>query len=232
MNRLAPSPIQAEMHAETSAIDVAIERLRTGDPQALADLFCLYREPLRRMITLRLDPRLAGRVSASDVLQESYLDAAKRLEHLLAKPDLPPLVWLRLIAGQRLMDVHRQHLGAQMRNAGQEISINREGYFAASSMCLAAQLVGEITSPSEAAQRLEQRMKLEQALESLDPIDREVLALRHFEELGNRETAAALGIEPSAASKRYLRALERLRSVLETMPGMLDRSSAPKSDGA
>jgi RNA polymerase sigma-70 factor (ECF subfamily) len=184
------------------------------------------------MIALRLDPRLAGRVSASDVLQDSYLEAAKRLDHLMAKPDLPPLVWLRLIAGQRLIDVHRQHLGAQMRDAGQEISINRnDGFFAASSICLAAQLVGAGTSPSEAAVRLEQRAKLEQALESLDPIDREVLALRHFEELGNREIAAMLGIEPSAASKRYLRALERLRAVLETMPGVLDRSLGSKSDG-
>jgi RNA polymerase sigma-70 factor (ECF subfamily) len=202
--------------------DALVDRLRTGDPQALGELFSLYRGPLRRMIDVRLDPRLNGRISASDVLQEVFVDAAKRVPHFLKKPEMPFLVWVRLVAGQRLVDVHRQHLGAQMRDAGQEISINRDGSLGASSMCLAARLVGNLPSPSHAAQKAELTARLEEALNCLEPIDREVLALRHFEELSNRDTAAMLGIDPSAASKRYLRALERLKSILQSVPGLLE----------
>lgn len=209
------------MNADTHDAEVLLERLQSGDRQALGELFALYRGPLARMIHLRLDPRLAGRVSASDVLQEAYLDAAKRLGHFLAKPGMSFYVWLRLVAGQRLIDLHRQHLGAAMRAAGQEVSLER-GWAGASSVCLAQHLVGSMTSPSEAAQRVETAARLEAALDSLDPIDREVLSLRHFEELSNRETAEILGIETSAASKRYLRALGRLKEVLGSVPGMLD----------
>jgi RNA polymerase sigma-70 factor (ECF subfamily) len=119
-----------------------------------------------------------------------------------------------LLAGQRLVDLHRQHLGARMRSVGREVSINRDGSPSAASACLAAHLVGECTSPSRAVERAELLAKVEESLESLEPIDREVLSLRHFEELSNADTAAILGIETAAASKRYLRALERLKSAL------------------
>src|SRR5262249_15476225 len=148
--------------------------------QALAELFSRYRGALRRMIELRLDARLGGRVAASDVLQETYVDAAKRVNHFFAKPDMPFYVWLRLIAGQRLVDLHRQHLGAKMRNAAQEVSIDRDGIPGASSMCLAHHLVGHMTSPSQAAAKAEMTVRLEEALSQLEPLDREVLALRHF----------------------------------------------------
>ncbi|HEX3656719.1 MAG TPA: sigma-70 family RNA polymerase sigma factor [Pirellulales bacterium] len=210
------------MTDEPSSIDVLVARLKAGDNTALADLFSVYRGMLRRMIELRLDPRLAGRLSASDVLQEVYLDAAQRVRHFVARPEMPFVVWLRIVTGQRLVDLHRQHLGAQRRDARNEVSINQGGMLSASSMCLAEQLVGRMTSPSQAAARLEAIGKLETALEQLEPIDREVLALRHFEELSNRETAEILGIEPSAASKRYLRALERLKTISAKIPGLLD----------
>ena len=184
------------MTSDLTEADALIERLRNGDQHVLADLFALYRGPLARMIDLRLDPRLGGRVSASDVIQEAYLDAAKRVNHFLAKPGMPFFVWLRLIAGQRLIDVHRQHLGAKMRAAGQEISINRDGSPGASSVCLAQHLIGSMTSPSEAAQRVEVAARLEEALNSLDPIDREVLSLRHFEELSNRERPRFWELKP------------------------------------
>lgn len=195
-----------------------LARLRGGDQSALAELFARHRDRLRRMVELRLDPRLNGRVSPSDVLQEAYIDAVKRLTHYFDKPDESFFGWLRLIVGQRLADVHREHLGAAKRNAAQEVSIDRTGP-AASSACLAGFLVGRLTSPSHAAQRAEALAAVETALDRLDPLDREVLALRHFEELSNNEVAEILGIQRAAASKRYVRALARLREVLEALPG-------------
>src|SRR5262245_35794496 len=98
------------MREEASEVEVLAGRLRAGDREALTELFSHYRESLRRMIDLRLDHRISGRVSASDVLQEAYLDALKRVEHFADKPDMPAYVWLRLVAGQRLVDVHRRHM--------------------------------------------------------------------------------------------------------------------------
>lgn len=206
------------------AIDISdlLIRLRRGEQQALADLFAHYRDPLRRMIDVRLDHRLNGRISPSDVLQEAYIDALKRVEHFFAKPDMPFFLWLRCIAGQRLIEVHRQHLGAQMRNAGQEISLSYAGVPAASSACLAARLVQNLTSPSEAMVKAERFAMLEDALAQMDALDREVLTLRHFEEMSNTETATVLGIQPAAASKRYVRALHRLKEILTHIPGFLD----------
>jgi RNA polymerase sigma-70 factor (ECF subfamily) len=206
------------MPAETDAeIAALVARLRAGDHSALGALFDKHRDKLRRMVQLRLDSRLAGRVSPSDVLQEAYIDALKRVEHYFDKPDQPFFGWLRLVVGQRLADVHREHL-AQKRNASRDVQIHVGGP-GADSACIAAMLLGNLTSPSHAAAKNEALVKLEEALEQMDPIDREVLALRHFEELSNAETAALLGIEPPAASKRYVRALARLKQILETLPG-------------
>src|SRR5215510_9189081 len=123
-----------------------VARLRAGDAAALAELFDRHRDKLRRMVQLRLDHRLAGRVSASDVLQEAYIDALKRVEHYFAKPDQPFFGWLRLVVGQRLSDLHREHL-ARKRDASQEVSLDRGGP-GATSACLAACLLGGLTSPS------------------------------------------------------------------------------------
>jgi RNA polymerase sigma-70 factor (ECF subfamily) len=194
--------------------DDLFRRLREGDQRALAELYLHYREPLRRMVTLRLDGRLNGRLSPSDVLQEAYIDAVKRLPHYLARPDLPLQGWLRLVVGQRLVEVHRQHLGAGMRDAGLEIPAAHGSWLAASSAGLAAQLASDLTSPSNAAARNEARARLQEAFTRMDPFDREILALRHFEELSNGEVAELLGIQKAAASKRYVRALGRLRAAL------------------
>jgi RNA polymerase sigma-70 factor (ECF subfamily) len=201
-------------------LDVALEiqglvdRLRGGDSSALAGLFSHYQRRLRRMIEVRLDRRVGSRISASDVLQETYLDATKRVRHFLRKPDLPFYVWLRMVAVQRLAEVHRQHLGAQRRSTGHEVSIDRPLLESANSPCLAASLVGRLASPSHVARRNELFMQVEQALGQLGPADREVVALRHFEELSNNEVAKILGIHKAAASKRYVRALRRLREIL------------------
>jgi RNA polymerase sigma-70 factor (ECF subfamily) len=209
------------MAAEGEA-DIAdlLARVRAGDQDALADLFARHRDKLRRMVQLRLDHRLAGRVAASDVLQEAYIDAVKRIGHYFEKPDMPFFGWLRLIVGQRLADVHREHL-AQKRDVGHEIPIDRAAP-GAGSACLAACLLGSGTSPSHAAARTEAFSRLEEALDQMDALDREVLALRHFEELSNAETAELLGIQPAAASKRYVRALARLKQILELIPGFGD----------
>jgi RNA polymerase sigma-70 factor (ECF subfamily) len=197
--------------AETEEL---LARLRAGDQQALAELYSGQRERLRRMVALRLDRRLGGRVSPSDVLQEAYIDAVKLLDHYFAKPDLPFLGWLRLVVAQRLLQIHRQHLGAGMRNVALEIPGGRGAWPAASSLCLAERLAGDLTTPSEAAGRNEARARLEAAFEQMDPLDREILTLRHFEELSNGEVAEILGIQKAAASKRYVRALTRLKAAL------------------
>ena len=205
--------------SEAAGDEVLLERLRAGDREALAELFAVHRARLRRMVSWRLDPRLNGRLDPSDVLQEVYLDAARRLPGYLAKPNLPPGLWLRLLTGRRLLELHRQHLGAQRRNAGQEISLAQDWAWA-SAPSLAAQLVGHLTSPSLAVARAETAAHLARALEEMDPIDREVLILRHFDELGNNEVAALLGLQKAAASNRYVRALRRLKEILASTPGL------------
>jgi RNA polymerase sigma-70 factor (ECF subfamily) len=206
------------MTSEDSRIERLVEQLREGDDQALAELFLHYRDKLWRMVNFRLDQRLTGRVDADDVLQESYMAAAQRVEHFCKETDMSILVWLRLIVAQTLVDVHRRHLGARMRDARQEVSLHVSPA-QATSISLAAHLLGHLTSPSQAAMRAEMTRRLEDALRSMDPIDREVLALRHFEELTNNEVAEVLGLQKSAASNRYVRALTRLKSILAVTPG-------------
>jgi RNA polymerase sigma-70 factor (ECF subfamily) len=171
------------------------------------------------MVEMRLDRRLAGRIDASDVIQEACVDATRKLDEYLHDPKLPLFLWLRLVVGERLLKLHRQHLGAQMRDAGQEVSLYREALPTASSAALAAQLLGKHTSPTQAAVRAERMLRLQDALNALDPIDREILSLRHFEELTRAEAAQALGIEEAAVAKRYVRALKWLKDTLAGMPG-------------
>ena len=145
------------------------------------------------------------------MLQEAYLEVARGSHEYLGDPKLPLFLWLRLVVGERLLKLHRHHLGPQMRDAGREVSLYRGALPAAVSAALAAQLLGKHTSPTQAAVRAERLLRLQEALNTLDPIDREVLSLRHFEELSRAETALVLGIEESAAAKRYVRALKRLK---------------------
>src|SRR5262245_16015334 len=196
-----------------------IERARAGDQEALNTLLTRHRDRLRRMVEVRLDTRLQARVDASDVLQEAYVEVVQRLEEYLRDPRLPLFLWLRLVVGERLMKLHRHHLGTQMRDAGREVALYRGALPVASSAALAAQLLGKHTSPTQAAVRAERLLRLQEALNALDPMDREILSLRHFEELTAAEAAAVLGIEEPAAAKRYFRALKRLKEVLAAMPG-------------
>jgi RNA polymerase sigma-70 factor (ECF subfamily) len=199
-----------------------IELARRGNAPAHNELFARHRERLRRMVQMRLDWRLTGRIDASDVIQDAYLEATRRLEDYLREPAMPLFLWLRFLVGERLMILHRHHLGAKMRDARREVSLYRDALPEASSAALAAQLLGQHTSPSEAAVRAERMLRLQEAVNCLDPLDREVLSLRHFEQLSRAETAQVLGIEEAAAAKRYIRALKRLRDFLTDMPGGLE----------
>jgi RNA polymerase sigma-70 factor, ECF subfamily len=197
-----------------------LERAIAGDEPALAALFDGYRNRLRRMIRLRLDRRLQGRIDASDILQETYLELKQRLPEFARESSYPFALWLRLLAGQRLMAVHRRHLKAKIRDVGREVSLQHGPFPLASSVSLAAQLLGKLTSASKAAIRAEHRLIVQEGINNLDPIDREVLTLRHFEHLSNDETALVLGLTKAGASNRYIRALKRLKEVLSTVPGL------------
>jgi RNA polymerase sigma-70 factor (ECF subfamily) len=210
------------MSHDSADPDELVSRATAGDQEALAEVFAQYRDRLRQMVRLRLDRRLQGRLDPSDVLQEAYLDFARRLPDYARQPNMPFYLWLRYLTGQRLIDLHRQHLGAQMRDAGQEVSLYRGALPQASSVSLAAQLLGRLTSVSRAAIRAETQIRVQEALNSMDPMDREVLALRHFEMLSNDETAAVLGLRKSAASNRYIRALKRLKEILAGLSGFSD----------
>ena len=191
-----------------------VRRAADGDATAAGEALVRHRARLRRMVDARLDRRVRGRVDPSDVLQDGFADALARLPGYLADPKLPLFLWLRLVVGERLAKVHRDHLGAQARDAGREVSLYRGPMPAASSAALAAHLLGKETSPTQAAVRAERLVRLQEALNALDPLDREVLSLRHFEELTHAEAARVLDIQEAAAAKCYIRALKRLKDVL------------------
>jgi RNA polymerase sigma-70 factor (ECF subfamily) len=202
--------------------DDLLRRLEQGDERALSDLFARHRERLWRMVRLRLDRRLQGRLDASDVLQEAHLEVARRAGEYVERPNMPPFLWIRFLTEQTLLALHRHHLGARMRDAALEVSLRRGGPPQAPSASLAEMLLGRLTSPTLAARRAEMQIRLQELINAMDPLDREVLALRHFEELTNGEVAQVLGLSKTAASQRYLRALGRLKEMLEAIPGFLD----------
>ena len=194
------------------------QRLVEGDESVLGELFDIHRERLWRMVQFRMDRRLSARVDADDILQEAFVNAASRVHHYLEDPERSLFIWFRLIVGQTLVDVYRRHIGAEMRDAGREVSLQGMRYPQATSISLAAELLGSVTSPSQAAHRAEVSAQLERALKEMSELDQEVIALRHFEDLTNGEVAEALGIQPTAASNRYVRALTRLKDVLSQFP--------------
>lgn len=186
--------------------------LRAGDVEAVADLLAQHRDRLRRFLVLRCDPRLLARVDPDDVLQEAFLGAHARRDALRDSPLQSPFVWLRSLVMQTLVDAHRRHLGAGVRSAAKEVPLLAPSPSASHSF--AGGLAMSQTSPSQAAVRSERSAELFAALEGLCDADREVLLLRHFEELGNDQVASVLGLSRTAASNRYVRALQRLRETL------------------
>ena len=193
--------------------------MRQEEHQRLGEWCAQYRSRLRRLVALRLDARLHGRVDPSDVVQEACLEASARYEDYLRSSLIPPFLWLRFLTVQKLALLHRQHLGTKMRDASRDVPLPAEETPQVTSAGLAQQLLSLSTTPGQAAIRAEMSRRLQEALDRMDPCDREILALRHFEELSNAEAAQVLGLSVSAGSKRYLRALKRLKDILAGLPG-------------
>ncbi len=212
--------MESEPHTEPHATQDRIDRVRAGDAEALAAAFAEYRPRLLKTAHFRLDPRLAGRIDPDDILQEAYLSAAQRCSHVEGQTEQSLFIWLRLIVAQTLADLHRRHLGARKRDAGREVAGRMGDAATSTTMPMARCLLASVTSPLTALRRAEVAERLRAALDRMDPIDREVLALRHFEELANHEIAEVLGIQQKAASIRYVRALRRLKDILDEVSGM------------
>jgi RNA polymerase sigma-70 factor (ECF subfamily) len=217
---MTDTPDKAHDAGDDEALLQRLRRAAEGDGEGWQELVEAYRPRLQRMVALRIDRRMQRRVNASDIVQEAYLEAARHLAEYVQNPKMPLYLWLRGITGNKLLEIHRHHLGFKMRDAARDVALDGGAGMQSNSGAVAAALAGDHTSPSMAAARREMKRLLEEALDSLDPLDREVLALRHYEHLSNSEVASLLGLETSAASKRYVRALKRLRGVL-----------APHADG-
>ena len=200
-----------------------LARAAGGDLDAWGALLAQNAERLRRVVLFRLNPRLRRRIDAADVLQETFVAATQRRAEFFREPGRSLFLWLRWMVKNTLLELHRHHLDAQMRDPRREQSFRGAGGAAtdATRDSLAAQLTCDVTGPATAARRAELHARLTEALNRMDPTDREVLALRHYEQLTSAETAEVLGIQERAAAKRYGRALERLRELLAEMPGGL-----------
>ncbi|HZY88170.1 MAG TPA: sigma-70 family RNA polymerase sigma factor [Gemmataceae bacterium] len=191
-----------------------LSQARQGQSEAVERLLTAHREPLRRMIGLRLDPALAARVDASDIVQEVLLEAHRRLADYLRNPAMPFHLWLRHIAKDHMIDAHRRHRQAQRRSLDREQPLVPAVLADHSSFELAGQILDQELTPATAAIRHELQRRLDAAVAELGEDDREVILMRHGEQLSNQEVAAALGLSEAAASMRYLRAVRRLRAVL------------------
>ena len=202
----------------TNTMENAVQLLRLatcGNSAALGELLEQYSSQLTRIVKIRMDRRLQSRVDATDVIQEAFMEAINRFPEFVSQDKLPFFLWLRLITLQKLMQTHRFHLSTQARNANREISIYQASILQATSAVLAAQLLGNFTSPTQAASRKEEKLKLENALNDMDEINREVLVLRHFEKLSVVETAKLLDLSESGVRKRYLKSLSIIKTKLE-----------------
>jgi RNA polymerase sigma-70 factor (ECF subfamily) len=202
------------MSSEPSATDDLLNRVRNGEANAVDRLLTAQREPLRRMIGARLDPALAARIDASDVVQDVLIEATKRLNDYLRNPVMPFHLWLRHIAKDHVIDAHRRHRQAQRRSMDREQPIVPAALNDQSSFELAGQILDREPTPATAAIRHELQARLQTAIAALDDDDREIILMRHGEQLSNQEVAALLDLTEAAASMRYLRAVRRLRTVL------------------
>ena len=231
MTRQPPGPPASDDPPDVDAADGMpgttdlVNRIVHGDREALAELFSIYRPRLWRMVNFRLHPRLHGRVDADDVLQDAWLMAVERISYFQRDASHSSFIWFRMIVQQALIALHRRHLGAEKRSAARDVPVHGGWESESTSSSLAFHLSGSLTSPSSAINRAEVAKQLDTILQGMNEIDREVLALRHFEELTNSETARVLNMSEQVASGRYIRALGRLKQILEIVPGFLDGQS-------
>lgn len=192
-------------------------RIQSGDRSALGPVFEILRPRLRATIRLQVNQRIRRREDESDILQEAYFAAANDFDRYAAEPKVPVYVWVRGLVQQRLVDAHRKHLVSQKRSLNREISIHGHHLSAddaSSTYSVARQLVSDLTSPSLVASKVELRKVLQTVLEQLDPIDQEIISLRHTQGMKSSEVATLLQINQSTASTRYLRALKKLKDGL------------------
>ena len=194
--------------------DRLLDDVRNGEPGAVDKLLGEFRDPLRKVIGMRLDPAVARRVDASDIVQDVLLEANQRLTEYLKKPDMPFHLWLRHLAQDRIIDTHRRHRLAQRRSVDREQAIARPAWADESSVSLVSQLIDTERTPTSEAIQAELQRRLTTAIDQLSDDDREIILMRHHEALSNQEVAHALQLTEAAASMRYLRALRRLRTVL------------------
>ncbi len=194
--------------ADSAETERLLEKVRAGDRQAFDQLFARHRPYLRQVVRLRLDPQLQPRVDASDVVQETQMEAFRRLADFLDRRPMPFRLWLRKTACERLIMVQRRHVGAARRSVEREVSIPER-----SSLQIARQFLARGSSPSQRLNRREVAQQVRQALAQLSETDRELLLMRNLEALSNHEVAQVLQINPVAASQRYGRALLRLRQL-------------------
>ena len=199
----------AEGLPDSGATQDLLLRAHAGEHRALEELLAGYRSYLRQFVALRLDPKLRPRVDPSDVLQEAQMEAARRLKSYLEGPPMPFRLWLRQIALDRILNLHRRHVTTARRAVGREQPLPEQ-----SSRVLAEQLLAAGSTPSQRLGRRELARRLHQALAQISEGDREILLLRNFEGLSNQEVGLLLGIEAAAASQRHGRALLRLHKVL------------------
>jgi len=192
-----------------------LNELKTSGEEKLASFFLEHRDRLFRMVSLRMDHRLRSRVDASDVLQEGFIDAAKRIQEYINAPSMPLFVWLRFLIGQRLAAVHRWHFKTQKRDPRRESLTPSQCHPPADSRTIAWDYSESLTSPSETIAKAEQVERMTKILDSMEPDDREILVLRHFEDLSNNEAAAELNLQKGTASKRYIRALSKLNKAMQ-----------------
>lgn len=195
----------------------------SASQNCLSELFSNSHNRLERMIEFRLDPRLRNRIDPSDILQDAFLEAQRRVKDLADFSPLTHYVWIRQITLQVLIDAHRAHF-RQKRNIAQEIRLDQGSSRNGTSLLMAHKIVGQISTPSRLVSKEEELERLRSALDSMEKVDQEVLALRHFEQLSNLEVAEILGISVTAASNRYVRAMSRLAQIIKLLnaPGDAD----------
>jgi RNA polymerase sigma-70 factor (ECF subfamily) len=206
---------------ELGKTEELLARAAAGDGGAWGALITAQQDRLLRMVAFRMDPRLQGRVDAADVVQDAFVEASAHRDDYFRDPAAPLFLWLRGVVSNKLLELHRYHLGTHRRDAKRDRPLEVPDCSDDTSAALWAHLTAGGTRPSVAAVRGEVNERLAEALDTMDPIDREVLAMRHFEQLTNAEAAQVLGIQERAAAKRYLRALERLKKILAELPGGL-----------
>lgn len=205
--------IQAMSDASEEKLQGLVDKAANGDESALATILDIYRDRLRRMVLMRLNPLLRSRLNPSDVLQESFIDARRQFAEYAINPRFSVYFWLRNIVSKRLGKLHRFHLDAEMRNANRELSLDAN-LTGASSVFLATQLAASSTSIDRQLVQAEVQGRLQQALDEMEEKDREVIAMRHFEELSTEEIAEILNLTRSGVLKRYTRALRKLRDAI------------------